>query len=59
VRDGRYGHSTLPSQEDTAVSVDIDRLYDIERLRPSYDGLLGQPLMLGHSVDAMTSPYGR
>jgi 6-phosphofructokinase len=57
VRDGRYGHATLPSQEDTAVSVDIDQLYDVERLRPSYDELLGKPLMLGHSVDAMTSPY--
>ncbi|MEX1295013.1 MAG: 6-phosphofructokinase [Candidatus Limnocylindrales bacterium] len=59
VRDGRYGHSTLPGQEDTAVSVDIDELYDVDRLRPRYDGLLGKPLMLGHSVDAMTSPYGR
>lgn len=59
VRDGRYGHSTLPSQDDTAVSVDIDQLYDVERLRPSYDELLGKPLMLGHSVDAMTSPYNR
>lgn len=59
VRDGRYGHSPLPSQDDTAVSVDIDRLYDVERLRPRYDELLGKPLMLGHSVDAMTSPYAK
>jgi 6-phosphofructokinase 1 len=57
IRDGRYAHSPLPSQDDTAVSVDIDKLYDVERLRPRYSGLLGRPLMLGHSVDVLTNPY--
>ena len=58
IRDGRYGHSQLPSQDDTAVSVDTS-MYDVEQLRPRYDGLLGKPLMLGHSVDAMSSPYAK
>lgn len=58
IRDGRYAHSPLPSQEQTAVSVDTERLYDIERLRPRYSGLLGRPLMLGNSVDVLSNPYG-
>ena len=57
IRDGRYGHAQLPSQEDTAVSVDTS-MYDVRQLRPRYDGLLGRPLMMGHSVDSMSSPYG-
>jgi 6-phosphofructokinase 1 len=58
IRDGRYGHAQLPSQEDTAVSVDTS-MYDVEQLRPRYDGLMGRPLMMGHSVDSMSSPYDR
>ncbi len=57
IRDGRYAHSPLPSQDDTAMSVDTERLYDIERLRPRYSGLLGRPLMLGNSVDVLDNPY--
>ena len=56
IRDGRYAHSPLPSQEDTAMSVDTQHLYDIEHLRPRYSGLLGRPLMLGNSVDLLTNP---
>ena len=58
IRDGRYGHSILPSQDDTAVSVDSS-MYDVDQLRPRYDDLLGKPLMLGHSVDSMSSPYAK
>jgi 6-phosphofructokinase 1 len=57
IRDGRYSHSPLPSQDDTAVSVDTVKLYDIDRLRPRYSDLLGRPLMLGNSVDALSNPY--
>ena len=57
IRDGRYTHSPLPSQDDTAMSVDTENLYDIERLRPRYSGLMGRPLMLGNSVDAIANPY--
>lgn len=57
IRDGRYAHSPLPGQDDTAMSVDTEKLYDIERLRPRYTGLLGRPLMLGNSVDSLTNPY--
>ncbi len=56
-REGRYAHSPLPSQDDTAMSVDTERLYDTERLRPRYSGLLGRPLMLGNSVDVLDNPY--
>jgi 6-phosphofructokinase len=58
IRDGRYAHSPLPSQDDTAMSVDLEHLYDTERLRPRYSGLLGRPLMLGNSVDVLANPYG-
>jgi 6-phosphofructokinase 1 len=54
IRDGRYAHAPLPSQEDTAVSVDTS-MYDTSQLRPRYDGLLGKSLMLGHSVDALAA----
>ncbi len=57
IRDGRYAHSPLPSQDDTAMAVDTEKLYDIERLRPRYTDLLGRPLMLGNSVDSLTNPY--
>jgi 6-phosphofructokinase len=57
IRDGRYAHSPLPSQDDTAVSVDTETMYNTDRFRPVYTGLLGRPLMLGHSVDALTNPY--
>jgi hypothetical protein len=30
--------------------VDVDLMYNRERFRPRYDGLLGRPLMLGHGV---------
>ena len=57
IRDGRYAHSPLPGQEDTAMAVDTEKLYDIDRLRPRYSGLLGRPLMLGNSVDVLSNPY--
>jgi 6-phosphofructokinase len=50
IRDGRYSHSPLPDQAQGAVSVDVETMYNADRFRPVYSGLLGRPLLLGHSV---------
>jgi 6-phosphofructokinase 1 len=50
IRDGRYSHAPLPDPELGAVSVDVATMYNAERYRPVYSGLLGRPLLLGHSV---------
>ena len=52
IRDGRYSHSPLPDPTLGAVSVDIDTMYNPDRFRPVYSGLLGKPTLLGHSVAA-------
>jgi 6-phosphofructokinase 1 len=54
IREGRYSHAPLPDPELGAVSVDVDLMYNRERFRPRYDGLLGRPLMLGHGVAPLT-----
>jgi 6-phosphofructokinase 1 len=55
VRDGRYAHSPLPVPELGAVSVDVAGMYNQERFRPVYSGLLGRPLLLGHAVAPVAS----
>jgi 6-phosphofructokinase len=50
IRAGCYAHAPLPSQDDTAVSVDTQRMYDTETMQPRYSGLLGRPLLLGNSA---------
>ncbi len=50
IREGRYSHAPLPDPELGAVSVDVATMYNLERYRPVYSGLLGRPLLLGHSV---------
>src|SRR3954454_3248632 len=52
IRDGKYAHSPLPDPKLGARSVDIDRMYNVERLRPRYSGLLGHPMLLGNSLGA-------
>jgi 6-phosphofructokinase 1 len=52
IREGRYSHSPLPDPEFGAVSVDVETMYNQERFRPVYAGLLGRPLLLGHGVAA-------
>jgi 6-phosphofructokinase 1 len=50
IREGRYSHAPLPDPELGAVSVDVATMYDRERFRPLYSGLLGKPLLLGHAL---------
>jgi 6-phosphofructokinase 1 len=52
IRDGKYAHSPLPDPKLGARSVDVDRMYNRERLRPVYSGLLGHPMLLGQSLEA-------
>jgi ATP-dependent phosphofructokinase / diphosphate-dependent phosphofructokinase len=46
IRDGHYSHTTLPDPKLGPRSVDVERLYDVERFRPKYSGKLGEPLLL-------------
>ena len=39
-------HTTLPDPTLGPRSVDVERLYDVERFRPKYSGKLGEPLLL-------------
>src|SRR6187200_3202469 len=47
IRDGRYSHAPLPDPALGARTVDVDVMYNAERYRPRYTGLLGEPLLLG------------
>ncbi len=50
IRDGKYAESPLPEQALGARRIDIDSMYNLERLRPRYDSRLGMPLLLGRAV---------
>lgn len=52
IRDGKYAHSPLPDPKLGARSVDLSTMYNADRLRPVYAGLLGRPLLLGASLGA-------
>ena len=52
IRDGKYAHSPLPDPALGARHVDVDGMYNVERLRPRYFGLLGHPLLLGEPIPA-------
>jgi ATP-dependent phosphofructokinase / diphosphate-dependent phosphofructokinase len=52
IRDGKYSHSRLPDPALGARHVDVDVMYNADRYRPIYDGLLGHPLLLGQSLSA-------
>jgi 6-phosphofructokinase len=47
IRDGRYSHAPLPDPALGARTVDVDVMYNADRYRPRYTGLLGEPLLLG------------
>ncbi|HVQ21910.1 MAG TPA: 6-phosphofructokinase, partial [Candidatus Saccharimonadia bacterium] len=52
VRDGKYAHSRLPDPALGARHVDVESMYNVERFRPRYAGLLGHPMLLGEPVPA-------
>jgi 6-phosphofructokinase 1 len=52
IRDGKYSHAPLPDPALGARHVDVDLMYNVERHRPRYAGLLGHPLLLGQSLAA-------
>jgi ATP-dependent phosphofructokinase / diphosphate-dependent phosphofructokinase len=46
IRDGKYGHTTLPDPALGARRVDVDTMYNVDRFRPRYEGKLGDPMLL-------------
>jgi 6-phosphofructokinase 1 len=46
IRDGHYAHTVLPDPNIGPRSVDVPRLYAVDRFRPIYSGKLGEPLLL-------------
>jgi 6-phosphofructokinase len=50
IRDGKYAHSRLPDPVLGARHVDVETMYNGERFRPRYAGLLGHPMLLGQPV---------
>ena len=52
IRDGKYAHSPLPDPSLGARRVDVETMYNVNRFRPRYVGLLGHPLLLGQSLAA-------
>jgi 6-phosphofructokinase 1 len=50
IRDGKYDHAPLPDPALPAVRVDVAHMYNAERFRPIYTGLLGRPLLLGPTL---------
>ena len=53
IRDGKYAHSPLPDPTLPPLTVDVGSMYNEERFRPVYSGLLGKPLLLGHALEPM------
>jgi ATP-dependent phosphofructokinase / diphosphate-dependent phosphofructokinase len=50
IRDGKYAHSNLPDPALGARHVDVESMYNVERFRPRYAGLLGHPMLLGQPI---------
>ena len=46
IRDGKYAETSLPAAGSRARRVDVDRMYNVARFRPRYDGRIGRPLLL-------------
>ena len=50
IRDGKYAHTHLPDPALGARRVDVESMYNRERFRPRYFGLLGHPMLLGQPI---------
>ena len=46
IRDGTYAETALPPAGGPARRVDVDRMYNVDRFRPRYEGRIGRPLLL-------------
>jgi ATP-dependent phosphofructokinase / diphosphate-dependent phosphofructokinase len=46
IRDGRYTHLPIRVVTQSKKLVDLDKLYEPERLRPTYDSFEGKPLLI-------------
>ena len=51
IQSGRYAHAALPAREGGSRRVEVETMYNTERLRPRYDRRLGMPLLLGRPID--------
>ncbi|HET6380417.1 MAG TPA: 6-phosphofructokinase [candidate division Zixibacteria bacterium] len=49
IQDGKYTHAPLPDASLGSRRVDVESMYNRERLRPRYDHRLGMPLLLGRA----------
>jgi ATP-dependent phosphofructokinase / diphosphate-dependent phosphofructokinase len=50
IRGGKYSHSPLPDPELGPRSIDIPKMYNVDRYRPIYTNREGLPLLLGIPV---------
>jgi 6-phosphofructokinase 1 len=50
IQGGRYTHAELPAASLGARRLDVETMYNTERLRPRYDHRLGMPLLVGRPV---------
>jgi 6-phosphofructokinase 1 len=50
IREGKYAHSPLPDPALGSRHVDVESMYNAERFRPRYAGLLGHPMLLGQPI---------
>ena len=51
IQSGRYAQAPLPAREGGSRRVEVETMYNTERLRPRYDRRLGMPLLLGRPID--------
>ncbi|HEX2194581.1 MAG TPA: 6-phosphofructokinase [Candidatus Limnocylindria bacterium] len=47
---GRYTHAPLPARAGGARRLEVETMYNTQRLRPRYDRRLGMPLLLGRPI---------
>jgi 6-phosphofructokinase 1 len=51
IQSGRYAHAPLPARGGGSRKIEVETMYNTERLRPRYDSRLGMPLLLGRPID--------
>ena len=54
IQGGRYAHAPLPDRDGGARRIEVETMYNTERLRPRYDSRLGMPLLLGRPISGAT-----